>query len=152
MRRHARGAAVNHVLPHGELRAANVTFTKQLIAVFCSASCTRLKHFVLISTLSDTGLTDHGSADVESMPFPSIPLSILQGSPSGYATTKWCAERLLVQAMEHPHSCFASSSSSLRKPTGTILRLGMMSWATDTGVGNDADCLPRSTHSAKALL
>jgi fatty acid CoA ligase FadD9 len=130
------GAAVNHVLPYDAIADANVGSVRALLELFSRnhGVTTRLTRFVLVSTVSAIALSETGSTAVESDPIKEVSAALIRRmEPSGYGLSKWAAERLLLNAIAAdalPPSCGVA-----------IVRCGMTSWATVTGVGNKTDWL-----------
>ena len=143
-------ANVNHVLPHDELAPANVEATRELLRCFAGKGGP-LVHFSLVSTISTVGLSQAGSADSESPPLVQLPPSLVaHRALSGYATTKWCAERLLCQASLSLR-CVFNNPSAGDGATACIVRLGMTSWCSGTGVGNKNDWITAMASACAAL-
>jgi thioester reductase-like protein len=129
------GANVNHVLPFTELAAANVGATQQLLRLFCMTRAAERKEpldFVFVSTGSVARLTDGPGSCARSL----VDLdddTLVDSNVSGYALTKWAAERLVERA--------ASALAGNNSVRLAIVRCGMTSWHTGLGHGNRRDWL-----------
>ena len=112
------GAYVNFVFPYSALKAANVRGTQEAIRL---ASHIRLKPLHHIS-LTDVALrrADDGTWYIDEEPATEYPRGIFM---SGYAQTKWVAERLISIAQE-------------RGLPATIYRPGFIEGHSETGFCN----------------
>ncbi|HVY45044.1 MAG TPA: thioester reductase domain-containing protein, partial [Minicystis sp.] len=114
------GANVNAMLPYGRLRRTNVLGTVEILRL---AATTRVKRVHFVSTISVFGGAHAGRVIRET----DAPLNGA-GLTSGYARSKWAAERLVEEAAR-------------RNVPTTILRAGSVSGHRRTGVCNHADLL-----------
>jgi amino acid adenylation domain-containing protein/thioester reductase-like protein len=114
------GAWVNFTYPYHMLKAVNVDSVRAILHL---AGEDRLKPINFISTLSvfDSSQMKPGQIILEDSP-----LEVYQGQDSGYAQSKWVAERLLQNAR------------SLGFPV-TIYRLGLVGAHSQTGIGHVKD-------------
>ncbi|MEH1848186.1 MAG: thioester reductase domain-containing protein [Nostoc sp.] len=119
------GARVNHTEPYTRLKGANVLGTQEILRL---ASCTKLKPVHFISTISvfaansntkKLRVEEQDSLDDYVMPV------------SGYAQSKWVAEKLVMEA-------------SKRGIPINIYCLGAISGHSQTGVFNHNDFLYKS--------
>jgi amino acid adenylation domain-containing protein/thioester reductase-like protein len=114
------GAHVNFLYPYAALRAANVVGTASLLAL---ASRGQPKTFHHVSTLSVLPLE---AADAPGTLLESFALQDGERLTTGYARTKWAAERLVAEARD-------------RGMAVTIHRLGIVSGDSETGRWNTND-------------
>jgi long-subunit acyl-CoA synthetase (AMP-forming)/thioester reductase-like protein len=128
-------AAVNHALPYSALAVSNVGLVRDLLVVFGRRPS--LRRFVLVSTVSAVCLSVSSSESDETHPVERVPHVLLQQlQPSGYALTKWAAERLLCNCLASTDGGFFPRLSGCDV---SILRCGMACWDSELGVGNAAD-------------
>ncbi|MGW1464261.1 amino acid adenylation domain-containing protein [Streptomyces sp. NPDC002308] len=114
------GAHVNFAAPYGDLRAANVTGTEELLRLLADSASPGM-HYV-----STTGVHAPASAPVTlTETSPTGPAAAL---PDGYARSKWVAEGLVGLARE-------------RGLPVTVHRPGRISGDTATGACQDRDLL-----------
>jgi len=114
------GAWVNFTYPYSALRGANVGGTREALRLACLG---RVKPFHFISSIAvfaSGSLTGAGEA-LEDSPLPAT-----AGLFSGYAETKWVAEKIVRLAGE-------------RGLPVTIHRPGVVGGSSQTGAGNASD-------------
>eukprot|EP01129_Flabellula_baltica_P000383 TRINITY_DN10405_c0_g1_i1.p1 TRINITY_DN10405_c0_g1~~TRINITY_DN10405_c0_g1_i1.p1 ORF type:complete len:267 (-),score=41.75 TRINITY_DN10405_c0_g1_i1:90-890(-) len=108
-------AIVNSTKTYEELKESNVIGTLRILK-FCQESGSVLQHISTIGLLAGSGI------NIESGSVPSNALSYL----SGYAQSKWMAERLVLRAFENGL-------------TGNIFRPGTLVGDTTSGICNPQD-------------
>src|SRR5579883_897926 len=119
------GASVNIVAPYPVLRDANVLGTQEVLRLACTAS---LKPVHYVSTISVLATSD---TDEETLIGEQVSLDAQREyMMTGYAQSKWNAEKLVQQALE-------------RGIPVCIYRPGRISGHTSTGVWNPDDYLCR---------
>jgi thioester reductase-like protein len=119
---HHNGAFVNMGASYRDLRAANISGTVEVLRL---ASEGLAKHVHYVSTL---GVFGEGQADG---PFPEREATGEPGDlPTGYAQTKWVAERLVAAARE-------------RGIDATIYRPGRITGDSRTGAWSEGDLVCR---------
>lgn len=119
------GAEVNFLYPYRALKAANVLGTEALLGLACVG---RPKVFHHVSTLSVFPPRPDGVLSEED------PLERSTGFRTGYAQSKWVAEKLVAQARE-------------RGVPVAIYRLGTITGDSVTGAWNTSDFICRSLKS-----
>ncbi len=133
------GAVVRPDLAYRELRDVNVAGTGRVLEL---ATTARLKRFVLVSTLDVTLLAAAaGRGGEEEAPLPERVSASALAAATGYAVSKWAAERMLRMEWLHCRG---------RLPC-VVVRPGPLSWAAATGVANRDDWLIRVLLSCLAV-
>ena len=115
-------AWVNFTYPYQALKPTNVAGTQELLRL---ASHVRASQFHYISTLNVVSPTDYPPGAIIS---ENDPLPHHAGLASGYAQSKWVAEKLLMQAR-------------LRGLPVYVYRLGTISGDSTTGIGHPTDLI-----------
>jgi thioester reductase-like protein len=116
------GASVNFLSPYSELKAANVLGTQEVLRL-ASRGLRKPVHYV--STISVCSPRSGGDAIREHEP-----LGDWRALSTGYAKSKWAAEKLVAAAKE-------------RGIPVTVYRPGTITGHTETGACNEADFLYR---------
>ncbi|GAA2991223.1 hypothetical protein JCM13580A_64900 [Streptomyces drozdowiczii] len=116
------GARVNFAAPYGDLRAANVAGTEELLRLLADSGSPGL-HYV-----STTGVYAPSRGTDPAPLTESSPTGPADGLPDGYAQSKWVAEQLVGLARE-------------RGLPVTVHRPGRISGDTATGACQDRDLL-----------
>jgi nonribosomal peptide synthetase DhbF len=122
------GAVVSFLYPYREMRAPNVQATQALLELACRG---RLKAFHHVSTLSV--FPPHARRG-EALLAEDDPLEGATGFRTGYAQSKWVAERLVAQARD-------------RGAQVAIYRLGNVAGHSRTGAWNTTDFVSRALKS-----
>jgi myxalamid-type nonribosomal peptide synthetase MxaA len=120
------GALVNIVYPYSILKPTNVLGTQEILRM---ASQGRLKPVHYISTISA-----HAEMHAVDQVMGLAEAQLLEKLATGYAQSKWVAERLVSQA-------------GSRGIPVAIYRLAFVSGATKTGASNSNDSLSRFIHA-----
>ncbi|KNC50594.1 thioester reductase domain-containing protein [Thecamonas trahens ATCC 50062] len=120
------GAIVNWLDPYAALRSANVLGTAEVLRLAAAGS--RDPTLVALSTVGTAGWTENDLQPFENML-----------SSSGYALSKWVAEQLVARAL---------ASGAIR---GVIVRPGMVTGCSETGVCNPTDFVSRLMVGVPAL-
>ncbi|WP_416212277.1 non-ribosomal peptide synthase/polyketide synthase [Nostoc sp. DedSLP03] len=126
------GALVNHVYPYALLKAANVRATEEVLRL---ASQIKIKPVHFISTVSVFSSDEYFKLEVVQ---ENDPLKHSQGLVSGYAQSKWVAEKMVMMARDRGLPC-------------SIYRLGRITWHSQTGVWNLNDMFYRFIKSCIQL-
>ncbi|MCX5401660.1 non-ribosomal peptide synthetase [Streptomyces sp. NBC_00102] len=116
------GAHVNFAAPYGDLRAANVAGTEELLRLLADSASPGM-HYV-----STTGVHAPASGPAPVILTETSPTGPAAGLPDGYAQSKWVAEGLVGLARE-------------RGLPVTVHRPGRISGDTTTGACQDRDLL-----------
>ncbi|MGW0856169.1 amino acid adenylation domain-containing protein [Streptomyces sp. NPDC002690] len=116
------GAHVNFATPYGDLRAANVAGTEELLRLLADSASSGM-HYV-----STTGVYAPVSGPAPVILTETSPTGPSAGLPDGYAQSKWVAEGLVGLARE-------------RGLPVTVHRPGRISGDTTTGACQDRDLL-----------
>lgn len=122
------GARVSFAVPYSDLKAANVGGTMAVIDLACSGRPKRLHYISTLGVFDQVAFFNHRKIEEETIPE-------LLGEPlTGYAASKWVAEQLVVSARR-------------RGLVATIHRPGTIAGASDSGVWNRTDLVPRAVKS-----
>jgi fatty acid CoA ligase FadD9 len=133
-------AEVSGVKSYAELRGANVIGTRALLELACT---TRLKAFHLVSSLNVALLLQaigRRPVDEETALPPTLSAEIFAAS-SGYAVSKWAAERMVETWRGR---CGADARASISRPA-------LLSWSTRTGFANPRDWLTQALISCSRM-
>ena len=133
------GAAVNFISPYSELRAANVTGTREVIRLAAAGGGIPVHYVSTTAVLAGLGATGVREVTEET------PLAHGDRLRVGYVETKFVAEELLRNAgraglpvaIYRPPDIVGSIGAGVR-PTGTEM-CALIRFITDTGVAPDID-------------
>ena len=129
------GAQVNHSLSFAQLEASNVTSIRHLVMLL-STGTSSLRHFVHVSSISVDNLSEKTSTGEVSLALPKLSNHVIH-STNGYALSKWAAERLLENIQKATRDYYHGKSNSFLNIS--IVRCGMTSWDSRSGIGNLRD-------------
>ncbi|SDS88168.1 thioester reductase domain-containing protein [Microlunatus soli] len=116
------GAEVHLAYPYRRLRRPNVLGTREIIRLAAQGRPKRLCHISTLSTI-DAAVTETAGGSELADPAPFGPLELMS---TGYARSKWVAEKLIVQAAD-------------RGMDVITIRLGALAGHARTGVSNPND-------------
>ncbi|MFV2071591.1 MAG: SDR family oxidoreductase [Thermoanaerobaculales bacterium] len=124
------GAEVRHDAGYEKLRATNVEGTRRVLDL---ALADRMKAFHLVSSLDVTHLISRQRQEPpsETAPLPGELSDRVLATSSGYAVSKWAAEKLVERAWRHSDGRFSAS----------ISRPALVSWSSLSGAANRTDWL-----------
>lgn len=119
------GARVNFAVPYADLIPANVAGTIALIELACSGRPKVLHHISTLGVFDQVAFFNQRKIEEGTLP------ELLAEPLTGYAASKWVAEQLVISARD-------------RGLVATIHRPGTIAGASDTGVWNRTDLVPRA--------
>lgn len=123
------GAYVNHALPYHKLKAANVLGTEEVIRLASSKRLKPLHHISTVDVLEPK----------ESRPLTEdIDIDTCHNLPTGYAQSKWVAEKLVMEARR-------------RGLPANIYRLSRVCGDSEIGSGSTTDFLWRTLQACVKL-